>query len=88
MRNAAAGASPHPTALAAVGDADARLPDEGRAASLVIAQPGGAPPLRVELPPESALSSETARELVGQRIGLDFERRQGAGVLRKLRPPK
>ena len=51
-------------------------------------RPGGAPPLRVELPPESALSSETARELVGQRIGLDFERRQGAAVLRKLKPPK
>jgi hypothetical protein len=59
-----------------------------RPASLVIAQPGGAPPLRVELPPESALSSETARELVGQRIGLDFERRQGAGGSAKAEAAK
>ena len=47
-----------------------------RPAMLLIAQPGSAPPLRVELPPGSALSSEAARTptVAGARVFLDLNR--------------
>lgn len=61
---------------------------DGSPAAVLIAQPAGKAPLRIELPAESALSPGTIQELVGQRVDVGFERQQGSAVLRELRAPR
>jgi hypothetical protein len=61
--------------------------EPGRSPGLLIARPNGMPPLRLDLPDPLTLAPNGLQALVGRRIGVDFQMRDGTAIARRLRNP-